>query len=1194
MSRLRPGPLKHLCCGPVWPGHVFVLLVTVLAGAELPASVIDAPPAGAEAAARQPVEVSFCDTLETPAGVHRITLSSRFVVPGSLRLFCDSVPLPPRAYRLDPVPGLVELDSALTCQRLIATYLAWPFTFPDSFHLRGFFPDSADTLPGAGVSASTRDWAVSAEDSTWQDQGKQGEQGKIFGSGAPGEGFRLAGFEIVGSKSVSVAGGDRAGTGTVIDQNLMLELRGKLSPETGLSLRLNDQDLALQPQGRSAELRQLDEISVMLTSPRGRVTLGDYDFRLEGYRFAALERKLDGVEGRYEGKNYTIGASAALSGGTYHSLRLGGQEGRQGPYALTGKNGEPVHVLAGTERVYLDGRLLKRGLRQDYTVDYIQGTLNFTERYLIGAESRIEVDYEYVSETFKKSLYSVTGQAAGRLGRMRGYYLRESDLENSPLGQDFTPEERKYLADHGIGADSLVFSGIRYMGQGLGQYVLHPPGGGLSYFEYLGPGNGDYMVTFGRVGDYRGSYRFDPVTGGYSFVGEGLGDFDPLSEFKPPAREDRTGLAFELNPVRHLRFKGEGALLKRTVNLYSGAGPPARTAYELSAGIDTLGLPVLPAKLSVWGSESEVQEGFSFQGRRYKADFERRWHLAPVIQGSEGANHGERVQEAGTRLLFPGGPALEASYGRLLRTGGERANRRQYSVFYNPSAALEASLRHLNIHSLRAGGDSAQSGLTGACRRRDNALVSWRWGAFRPRFTLEREKRTGPGGNSTLEGVRYLELGQALFARFSPRLETGLLINSRRTDHLADGPGPAGAHTSGRWNPYSRSLSTQLSFRCQGAGSLRLSGRLGHRRRKYESTAIGRTSHTAGRIEVSSGNFAGALQSHLLYELSHGSTLRSLVRYLPERHLDEGEYLEDGTYVGKAQGTHRRELAPAEIDPRQAAKLRLTSRENLDLTSWVDSAGTVIKRITIGSIVQLERENTLQDKWKLYLMFPSALNDKTGAMMRWTRINTDLTVHWARPAVYSRLELIWNTRFDRRFQQGFEENGDRTLRLQLRVPLSASVEWDPTASVGKSYRTDLAARSSRVSRMSLANRVIANFGAFWRASFELDAERLKVLDGRRANYFKLSSGAGLTRFLSGSGRLEGAVKMGHVSGSGREDVTLVQVLGTARAGTTWEATLAASVEPAEKMLLHVRYTGRTDYFLGRFTHFGRAEIKYFF
>ena len=53
-------------------------------------------------------------------------------------------------------------------------------------------------------------------------------------------------------------------------------------------------------------------------------------------------------------------------------------------------------------------------------------------------------------------------------------------------------------------------------------------------------------------------------------------------------------------------------------------------------------------------------------------------------------------------------------------------------------------------------------------------------------------------------------------------------------------------------------------------------------------------------------------------------------------------------------------------------------------------------------------------------------------------------------------------------------------------------------------------------------------------------------------------------------------------------------LGSARPGTSYRIGAAVSVEPGERMMIHFRYTGRSNYLLDDFMHYGRAEVKYFF
>lgn len=1107
-----------------------------------------------------------------------LQLGSRFVSPVGVELYCNGTRIPDSVFTLDPAPGIIRFQALPSCSTLVAVYRAWPFRFPLSASLR----EPRAAAPSTDSVAT----AAPPEDSRARSE-------RPFGGADAAEGFRLVGFDIQGAKSVSVSGGGATG-GTLVDQNLMLEIAGKLSADTRLSLRLNDQDLPLSPEGRSAELRELDEISVRLTSPRGNVSLGDYDFRLDGFRYARVERKLDGVAGEYNLPAGSVAASAALSGGTYRSLRFNAREGSQGPYQLTARDGSPVRVLAGTERVYLDGRLLIRGLRADYTIDYNLGTLYFTERNLLGSESRIEVDYEYTSLSFKRSFYSLTGGADSRFGRVRGYFIRESDLESSPLGEDFTREEREYLESLGVSADSLELSGVRYLGPGKGSYLMRGESASAAWFEFVGALRGDYMVTFRDVGDFRGSYVFDSASGGYSYVGEGLGNFEPIGRFAPPQRQDRAGAAFEITPLPHLNIEGEVAVLNRAVNLFSGASLPAAFARNLGLRLDTLPLPALPLKLSLRGGESRVERGFSFQGRRHGPDFERLWHLAPLPEGEETpVEAAEDQRESSVRLDLPGPLSVSAGYGELSRGNGERADRREYGLDVRPGVwPFEAAWRRLNVHSQRLA-DTATAGAAtplSGYRRRDNLSARTALGRFTPRLELEREELTGVSESHPGEiGHSHIELRPRLSARLSQRFETSLSLFHRGNEYLHDG----GGTVPPRWLNESTVRAAETDFRYQGSGAFRLSGRLGHRTRRFERDIQSRAASTAGRVEMFAGNFSGALQSHLLYEISHGSSLRSTVRFLPERHPEEGEYLADGTWVGRAQGTHRRETVIGGIDPVSAAGLNLTSRENLDLTAWIDTAATRIRRLSLGNTVQIERENNAVESWKLYALFPSALGDKDGAVMRATRINTDLTIQWADPGIHSRLELLWNSRFDRRFESGYEEFLERLLRLQLRVPLAEGLQWEPTPAWGRRGRTNLNGAGRTVRTISLENRLSWDISRDWRLNGELETSRHRVPEPRAA-YSRFGVGGSLARFLGGSGRAEAGGRLWRVMGGDGRDVLLVDVLGLAGSGTGFEVTAAVSAEPAERMLLHVRYTGRTDYLRDSFTNYGRAEIKYIF
>jgi hypothetical protein len=64
---------------------------------------------------------------------------------------------------------------------------------------------------------------------------------------------------------------------------------------------------------------------------------------------------------------------------------------------LKGQNGELyVLVVSGSERVYVNGTLLKRGENNDYTIDYNAGEIIFTPLFTITSEMRIAIEYNFL------------------------------------------------------------------------------------------------------------------------------------------------------------------------------------------------------------------------------------------------------------------------------------------------------------------------------------------------------------------------------------------------------------------------------------------------------------------------------------------------------------------------------------------------------------------------------------------------------------------------------------------------------------------------------------------------------------------------------------------------------------------------------------------------------------------------------
>ena len=142
--------------------------------------------------------------------------------------------------------------------------------------------------------------------------------------------------------------------------------------------------------------------------------------------------------------------SGSISKGRVCQNSFTGKEGNQGPYKLKGTNNEQfIIVLAGSERVYVDGRLLSRGLENDYIIDYNNAEITFTPNQLITKDRRIIVEFEYSEKSYARFLLYNSNEFITPKNNFWINIYSEQDDKNQTLQQDLSAADKEILA--GIG-----------------------------------------------------------------------------------------------------------------------------------------------------------------------------------------------------------------------------------------------------------------------------------------------------------------------------------------------------------------------------------------------------------------------------------------------------------------------------------------------------------------------------------------------------------------------------------------------------------------------------------------------------------------------------------------------------------------------------------------------------------------------
>ena len=308
----------------------------------------------------------------------------------------------------------------------------------------------------------------------------------------------------------------------VVNSLFNLQMNGVIGDGIRLSAAISDNNIPIQPDGTTQQLNEFDRIWLQFQKDSWTFNIGDIDIREQPTYFMSYFKRQQGLAFETKNKigkdlvNRTL-ASGAIAKGKFTRNVFFGQEGNQGPYRLTAPNNELYFVvLAGTERVFIDGVQVQRGEDQDYVINYNTGEIRFTPRQLISKDKRIQVEFEYADRNYLNSLLYLANRMVykGKLEFDLGLYSN-ADAKNSPINQVLSSNQKQFLSELGDSIQQAYFPSAS----------LTPYQDGRVLYEQV-----DTLVNGQsyRIYRYQPYERDEMYSLSFTDVGEGMGHYQPL------------------------------------------------------------------------------------------------------------------------------------------------------------------------------------------------------------------------------------------------------------------------------------------------------------------------------------------------------------------------------------------------------------------------------------------------------------------------------------------------------------------------------------------------------------------------------------------------------------------------------------------------------------------------------------------
>lgn len=459
----------------------------------------------------------------------------------------------------------------------------------------------------------------------------------------------------------------------VVTSNLNLQISGYLADSIEISAAITDNNIPIQPDGTTADLNEFDKIFLQFRKKNWALTMGDIDLKQNQLYFLNFYKRLQGASfetteqiGQHS-TNKTL-VSAAIAKGKFARNIFQGQEGNQGPYLLQGNNNELYFiVLAGTEKVYIDGQLMQRGEDQDYTINYNTAEITFTPNRLISQDARIQVEFEYADRNYLNvNLYLYDEANINNQLKLRFGLFSNSDARNSPINQTLTPDENKFLARLGdsiqhayypvanidtFAAGKVLYKKVDTTYKNATGALVHD-----SVFVFSTDATHTlYSLVFSNVGPGYGNYIPDPngINGQvFDFIapvnGVMQGSYDAAEFLVTPKTQQVISLGADYTVDKHTTVSAEVAKSHYDINTLSTIDKKNDDGYATKfalKNIKALGAPDKGLQLTSTAGFEYVQKNFQPLEVLRTPEFSRNWGLSLTVNPAD-----EKIYNASLQL----------------------------------------------------------------------------------------------------------------------------------------------------------------------------------------------------------------------------------------------------------------------------------------------------------------------------------------------------------------------------------------------------------------------------------------------------------------------------------------------------------------------------------------------------------------